>query len=125
MTKPQGIDLPDDDLCRLEKRFGPNVRSMGFWNSDGTFGYSNIPLIAVEKAAETLGDQALDDALSRLREMTDRTTLFVELLESFGPRLIERIATAYRDCCLELMVGTRPLRKPSVQETRPLVVACS
>ena len=46
------IDIPDDDLKRLERRFGPDVRHMGAWNSDGVFGYSSVSLGAVEAAAE-------------------------------------------------------------------------
>jgi len=30
------IVVAEDDLRRLEKRFGPEVRLMGAWNSDGT-----------------------------------------------------------------------------------------
>ena len=44
--------IPEDDLKRLERRFGPDVRRMGPWNSDGVFGYTSISLGAVESAAE-------------------------------------------------------------------------
>ena len=45
------IDIPDDDLKRLERRFGPDVRHMGPWNSDGVFGYASVSLGVVESAA--------------------------------------------------------------------------
>jgi hypothetical protein len=60
-------------LAILEKRFGPGVRQMGSWNSDGTFAYSSVPMVTVEKAAEAMEDQHLDSSFSRLRKMTDRT----------------------------------------------------
>jgi hypothetical protein len=50
----KAIVLPDDVLRHLEKRFGPEVRQMGSWNSDGTFGYSSVSMVAVEKAAKAL-----------------------------------------------------------------------
>ena len=119
------IVLTDDELTLLQKRFGPGVRQMGPWNSDGIFGYSNVPIRAVEKAAETLEDQNLDFSLFRLRNMTDRTTLFVELLEMFGTVLIERIVAAYRECSLELITETHPASKPPSGETRTTSVATS
>jgi hypothetical protein len=113
----EGIVVTDDELKRLEKRFGPGVRRMGSWNSDGIFGYSNVPILALERAAETLEDQNLDSALFRLRKMTDGTKLFVELLEMFGSALIVRIAAAYGECSLELMTGTHLASKPRKRET--------
>ena len=90
--------LTDDELKLLEKRFGPVVRQMGSWNSDGTFGYSSVPMIAVEKAAEALERDDLMVALLRLQHTPERSKPFIELLETFGPTLIERIALAYREC---------------------------
>ena len=55
----EAIVLTDDELRVIEKRFGPEVRQMGPWNSDGTFGYSSVSVIAVEKAAEELEDPNL------------------------------------------------------------------
>jgi hypothetical protein len=92
----EAIFLSDDELKRLEKRFGPVVRQMGPWNSDGVFGYASVPIVAVEKAAETLADPNLLTALSRLRA-PERTQTFIELLENFGSVLVERIVRAYRD----------------------------
>ena len=48
------IVVTEDDLRRLEKRFGSAVRLMGSWNSDGTFCYASVPLSAVRRAAEDL-----------------------------------------------------------------------
>jgi hypothetical protein len=92
----EAIILTDDELKRLESRFGPVVRHMGAWNSDGIFGYASVPIVAVEKAAETLANPALLTALPRLRAPDGKTT-FVELLEDFGSTLVERIADAYRE----------------------------
>jgi len=52
----EAIYLTDDELKRLEARFGPLVRQMGPWNSDGVFGYASVPIVAVEKAAGTLAN---------------------------------------------------------------------
>jgi hypothetical protein len=93
----EGIVVTDDELKRLEKRFGPAVRQMGPWNSDGIFGYSMVPVLTVEDAAATLEDPKLSMAVSRLRNVTERTELFVGLLDTFGAVLIERIVNAYRD----------------------------
>jgi hypothetical protein len=92
----EAIVLTDDELKRLETRFGPVVRQMGPWNSDGIFGYESVPIAAVEKAAETIKNPNLLTALPRLR-MPEGTNTFVELLDSFGPVLVERIVDAYRE----------------------------
>jgi hypothetical protein len=44
------IVLTDDELQRLETRFGPVVRQMGPWNSDGVFGNPN-PVVAYKEAS--------------------------------------------------------------------------
>ena len=87
----EAILLTDDELKLLERRFGPRVRQMGPWNSDGTFGYSSVSIVAVQKAAETLQNPDLAVALSRIKCKPERTKPFIELLETFGPVLIERI----------------------------------
>ena len=92
----EAIVLTDDELQRLETRFGPVVRRMGPWNSDGVFGYASVPIVAVEKAAETLKNSDLLVALPRLRA-TEPTTTFIQLLEDCGPVLVERIVAAYRE----------------------------
>jgi len=74
---------------------------MGSWNSDGTFGYSSVPMVAVEKAAEALENPALILALFRLDHTPEQTKPFIELLETFGPALIGKIVAAYRERSLE------------------------
>ena len=90
------IVLTDDELKRLETRFGPLVRQMGPWNSDGVFGYASVPVAAVEKAAEALQNPHLLVALPRLRTL-ERTKTFIKLLEGCGSISIERIVAAYRE----------------------------
>jgi hypothetical protein len=92
----EAIVLTDDDLKRLETRFGPVVRKMGPWNSDGIFGYESVPIAAVERAAEALHNPNLLVALPRLRT-PERTNTFIELLDDCGPVLAERIVSAYRE----------------------------
>lgn len=95
----EAIVLTDDELKRLETRFGAVVRQMGPWNSDGVFGYASVPIVAVEKAAESLEDPDLLVALPRLRT-PERTKTLIELLEDFGSVLVERIVAAYREFSL-------------------------
>ena len=57
----KAIVIPEDDLKRIERRFGPDVRRMGPWNSDGVFGYTSISLGTIESAAEALGKQGLPE----------------------------------------------------------------
>jgi hypothetical protein len=71
------IVLTDDELKGLVTRFGPVVRQMGPWNSDGVFGYASVPIAAVEKAAETLENPHLLVTLPRLRT-PERTKTFIE-----------------------------------------------
>jgi len=118
----EAIILTDDELRPLEQRFGPCVRQMGPWNSDGTFGYSSIPMAAVEKAAQALQNPNLMVAIPRLKRMSGRTKPFIELLETFGPALIERIVADYREGSLERITGTRIALMPQ-RETRRVSVA--
>jgi hypothetical protein len=72
---------------------------MGPWNSDGIFGYATVSITNVEnveKAAESLANLKVLTALPRLRT-PEGTKTFVELLEDFGPVLVERIVDAYRE----------------------------
>ena len=94
----KAIVIPDEDLKRLERRFGPGVRQMGAWNSDGVFSYSSVPIAAVERATESLDDPTVSTALCRLKETPERTKPFIELLQAFGPALVEKIVAAYREC---------------------------
>jgi hypothetical protein len=91
------IVLTDDDLRHLEERFGPGVRHMGSWNSDGIFGYCSVPIAAVEKAAESLNDPALTDSLQTLKAVPNRATRFIEILQESGAALIEQTVAAYQE----------------------------
>ena len=98
----EAIVLTDDELKRLETRFGPFVRQMGPWSSDGVLGYASVPIVAVEKAAETLANS---DLLTALRLRTpEATKTFFELLEDFGSVLVERIV----DTCREFSLWPHP-----------------
>jgi hypothetical protein len=58
------------------------------------------------KAAEVAGSQGpLANRANRpfSKQAPERTKPFIELLQSFGPSLIEKIATAYRQRFLELL----------------------
>jgi hypothetical protein len=92
------IIVAEDDLRRLEKRFGSAVRLMGSWNSDGTFGYASVPLSAVRRATEDLVNPDVIPTLSGLQQMPERTTAFLELLHTFGSPLIAAVVAAYREC---------------------------
>ena len=120
----EGIVLTDEDLKILEKRLGPDLRKMGPWMSDGTFGYCWVSMGIVEKAAEALEDPNLMMALFRLKNAPERAQLFIALLESFGHPLIERIVAAYRQGSLEVMGGI-PLRKnpPERQAIKAMAAA--
>ena len=90
------IILTDDDLRQLERRFGPCVRHMGPWNSDGIFGYCTVPMDSVEKVADALNDEGLSQCVQQLKDAPDRATWFMEVLQRFGSALIERIAAAHQ-----------------------------
>ena len=114
--------VTEDDLRRLEKRFGSAVRLMGSWYSDGTFGYASVPLSAIRRAAEGLGNPDLILALSRLKHMPDRTTAFIELLHTFGSPLIAAIVAGHRECSPERIGSNRAASLPAnAAEPRPLV----
>ena len=91
------IVITEDDLRRLEERFGSAVRLMGSWNSDGTFGYTSVPLSVIRKAAQEFADAAGVD-LSRIRPNPERTAAFMELLHTLGLPLVAAIVAAYREC---------------------------
>jgi hypothetical protein len=97
----ESVVLTDDELKPLEKRFGFCVRQMGPWNSDGTFSYSSVPIVAVERAAEALRIPDLTVAIPRLKNTPEPTKPFIELLDTFGNSLIEKIVAAYRECSLK------------------------
>ena len=115
------IVVTDDDLRRLEKRFGSAVRLMGSWNSDGTFGYISVPLSAVRRAAEELVSPDAIADLSRPKHMPERTTAFLELLSALGCPLIAAIGAAYRECSPEWMTNGRAASSPPIAAVpRPL-----
>ena len=95
------IIIPDEELSRLEQRFSCAVRRMGEWNTDGVFGYCCVPVSAVESVARESSDPVLLEAASWLRSSGERDKLFLNLLRSFGPSLIEKITTAFRDSQLD------------------------
>jgi hypothetical protein len=92
------IFATDDELKALEKRFGPKVRDMGTSNSDGVFGYSVVPVAVVEKAAQAVGDPGILKAFHELKKSPERTLPFIEMVNLFGPALVEKIAPSYREC---------------------------
>ena len=114
----RGVVLTDDELKVLEKRFGPDVRTMGAWNSDGTFGFCWISVTVVEQAADSIGDPRLTTAVSRLKDSAWDNGLFVGLLETFGRPLIERIIAVYRQETLALTRRTALGKKPPEAEWR-------
>ena len=91
------IVITEDDLRRLERQFGPGVRLMGSWNSDGTFGYTSVPVAAVRKAVEDLATARPIMDLPTLKHITERNGAFLELLNTIGPPLIAAIVAAYRE----------------------------
>jgi hypothetical protein len=95
----EAIFLTDDELKRLETRFGPVVRQMGPWNSDGIFGYASVPIVAVEKAAETLANPNLLTALPRLRT-SERTRHSSNCWRTSARSWSRRIVDAYREFSL-------------------------
>src|SRR5262249_47376777 len=109
----KAVVLTDDELKHLEKRFGPGVRQMGPWSSDGTFGYSSVSSNAIERAAETLDNPNLRIAVSALGKRPEPAKAFIELLEVFGPGVVEKIAEAYQQFPLESIIGTAPAPKPT------------
>lgn len=85
----QDIVISDEELTRLEKRFGPDVRQMGPWLSDGVFAYISVPIAAVEKAAELLQDRSLLETVCHLRTNRQGTAGLMDLLQSRPDLLIE------------------------------------
>jgi hypothetical protein len=60
----EAIVLTDDELKRLETPFGPVVRHMGPWNSDGVFGYASVPI------AEDCGSVLIERIVAAYREFS-------------------------------------------------------
>jgi hypothetical protein len=91
------IVITDEELKHLEEHFGPDVRQMGPWHSDGVFGYSAVAISTLEQAAQGVGDATLTDALKRLKSNPERIEPFIEIVETFGPDFVEKIVVTYRD----------------------------
>jgi hypothetical protein len=121
----KAVVLTDDDLKRLERRFGTVVRRMGSWSSDGTFGYSSVPVSAIEGAAETLRDPNLTATLTALMKTPERTESFMELLDISGLALIEKIVEVYRQTSFTSVNGTPQPPKPPqpAEHSRPALKA--
>jgi len=98
----KNIVIPEDDLQRLERRFGPDVRRMGPWNSDGVFGYLSVSMGSVEVAAETVCQPGLPEAVSRLKESREPVAAFVDLMNAFGSELVVHIRAAYSESSVTL-----------------------
>ena len=110
------IILSDEQLKTLEKQFGPSVRKMGPWNSDGTFGYICISLAVIENAAESMEDPNVITAFSRLKSLAEPAKPHLELLETFGHAFIEKIVAVYSQSTLEVKPGVPLSRKPPEKE---------
>ena len=95
------IIVSHDELKRLEACHGPEVWQMGTWNSDGVFGYTMVPAEAVEKAVEALCGPDIVEALACLKQSQQQTALFIELLSAY-PKLVEKLAAAYREKAVPL-----------------------
>lgn len=119
----ESIILTDDELKTLEKRFGPNVRNMGPRISDGTFGYSSVPMAVIEKAAEAMQNPNVMSALALLMDAPERTKSFIQLLGTFGQSLIERIVGVYRERALEAIAGDLCSRTGSEQARKSKAAA--
>ena len=58
---------------------------MGSWSSDGVFAYSSVPIVAVEEASKSMNNQTVVEAVFRLKQASERTKPFLDLVHSFGP----------------------------------------
>ncbi len=100
------IVLSDENLRELERRFGPDVRRMGSWNTDGSFGFCAVPIAVVENAAQAIGSPGLTEAVKSADASEDRAKRFIESLEGFGSKLVQAIVASYREHV------TRAYRRP-------------
>jgi len=91
----QDIIISDEELTRLAKRFGPEVRQMGPWLSDGVFAYISVPIAIVEKAAELLQDRSVLETVSHLRANRKWAAGLTDLLQS-RPDLLDEIVFVKR-----------------------------
>ena len=111
----EGINLPDDELRCVERKFGAKVRHMGAWNSDGVYGYLTIPITVVQRAAEALNTPSVMEAVSQLKQGSEiaQAKLFCELLDQYGSILIEEIVIAYRELLSPIVEWQLPERAVS------------
>ena len=62
----QTVVPPSDQVEQLVIRFGPSVRSMGFWDKAGD-GSVTVPMSNIMERVPGLGDDKLAEAVSQLR----------------------------------------------------------
>jgi hypothetical protein len=86
------VVIPAPEVERLVQRFGPRVRSMGWWRKS-TDCAVEIPIGNIAEAVKTIGNGALSDAVRQLRSPED----FAAVLDgsSAAGRLIETLADIY------------------------------
>ena len=87
----QTVVLRTEEVEQLVLRFGPTVRSMGFWNktSDGSV---TIPMNNITEAVRELDNGKLAEAVSQLKSPGE----FAGVLEhSSARRLIETLSRLY------------------------------
>ncbi len=89
------VVLNEDLLSHLETRLGPGVRLMGPWQTDGVFGYIAISFEILQQAADAMDDPNVGAAVAHLNTNPNRTGKFVDLVETVGPALVERIIAAH------------------------------
>lgn len=98
----EDIVISDAELARLERHFGPAVRQMGPWLSDGVFAYISVPIAIIEKAAELLQDRSLLETVYHLRRNRQGTTELMNLLQT-RPDLVDEIVFVRRHCDPEMI----------------------
>ena len=74
----------EDNLRRLEARFGSAVQLMGAWNSDGASVTPVFPSLLSGRPRATWRPPSWILALSRLEHMPERATAFLEMLYTTG-----------------------------------------
>ena len=82
------------EVERLVRRFGPQVRGIGFWNKSGD-GSVEVPVANVAQAARLLGDSVLTHAVEQLKlEQQKSPEEFSDLLQQSqdAARLMEILA---------------------------------
>jgi hypothetical protein len=86
------VVIPGEEVERLAERFGPAVRSMGFWNKTGD-GSVEIPMGNITEAARRLDNRVLTEAVEQLKSPQQ----FAAMLKSSSAagQLIEALAQRY------------------------------